>query len=85
MKSKDKGRKWMWSFLGAVVASQLYFVREFIVAFALFAIGFAAIAFVIVSLYMLQKVWEMAVARVANSEHLPKQVLRTGGSARGIS
>ena len=57
----------MWWFLGVVLALQLYFVRELLAAFALFALGFAAIAFVVVSLYMLQKVWEVGVQRVADS------------------
>lgn len=57
----------MWWFLAVVVALQLYFVRELLAAFALFAMGFAAIAFVVVSFYMLQKGWEVAVERVAAS------------------
>jgi hypothetical protein len=69
MKTKDNGRKWMWRFLGVLVALQLYFVRELLAAFALFSLAFAAIAFVVISLYMLQKSWEIAVARVADSNH----------------
>ena len=69
MKIKDNGRKWMWWFLAVVVAFQLYFVRELLAAFALFAMGFAAIAFVVASVYMLQTGWEVAVERVAESGH----------------
>jgi hypothetical protein len=69
MENKDKGRKWMWWFLGLVVAFQLYFVRELLAAFALFALGFAAIAVVVIGLYMLQKTWEVGVARLAESAH----------------
>ena len=58
MQNKDKSRKWMWWFLGIVVALQLYFVRELLAAFALFALAFAAIAGLIAGLYMLQKGWE---------------------------
>ena len=68
MKTKDSNRKWMWWFLAVVIALQLYFVRELVAAFALFALGFAAIAFVVMSLYMLQKVWETGVQRVADSQ-----------------
>jgi len=68
MKTKDNGRKWMWRFLAVLVALQLYFVRELLAAFALFALAFAAIAFVIVSLYMLQKSWEVAVGRVCREQ-----------------
>jgi len=69
MENKDKGRKWMWWFLGLVVAFQLYFVRELLAAFALFAVGFAVIAGLVASLYMLQKSWEVVVARLAASAH----------------
>jgi hypothetical protein len=71
----------MWWFLGVVVALQLYFVWELLAAFALFALGFAAIAFVVASLYMLQKGWEVAVARVADSNHPVVNMARRGVSA----
>jgi hypothetical protein len=67
MKAKDNGRKWMWWFLAVLVALQLYFVRELLAALALFAMGFAAIAFVVCSLYMLQKGWQVAVERIAET------------------
>jgi hypothetical protein len=82
MKAKDGGRKWMWCFLGFLVASQIYVVQELLVAFAVFAIGFAAVAFVVGSLYLMQKGWEMGVARVADSEHLPEQGLQRGKPVR---
>ena len=52
MKTKDSNRKWMWWFLGVIGAMQLYFVRELLAAFALFALGFGVIAFVIGALYL---------------------------------
>src|SRR5215471_410021 len=51
MKTTDKSRKWMWWLLGVMGAMQLYFVRELLAAFALFVLGFAAIALVIAALY----------------------------------
>ncbi len=80
MKTNDNGRKWMWWFLGVLAALQLYFVRELLAAFALFAMAFAAIAFVVVSLYMLQKGWEVAVGRVADSNHALVNLARQGVS-----
>jgi len=65
-KLKDNGRIWLWGFLAVIVMSQLYFVQELLAAFALFALGFATIAFVVASLYMLQHCWEMAVMRLAD-------------------
>jgi hypothetical protein len=81
MKTKDNGRKWMWWFLGILAAFQLYFVRELLAAFALFTVGFAAIAFVVIGLYMLQKGWEVAVERVADSNHPVVNLARRGVSA----
>lgn len=69
MKAKDTRRKWMWLFLGVVAALQLYFVRELLAALALFALGFAGIAVCLGSLYLVQKGWESAVARLAVSQN----------------
>jgi len=82
MKTEDKGRKWMWLFLGLALALKFYFVQELIAAFVLFALGFAAIAFVVLSLYMLQKGWEVAVARFTESPHLSRRGLEAGRAAR---
>jgi hypothetical protein len=80
MKNKDNSRKWMWWFLGTVVAFQAYFVRELLAAFALFALGFAAIAVVVASLYMLQQGWETGLARVAESGNPAVLATRRGVS-----
>jgi hypothetical protein len=76
MKTEGKNWKWAWWLLLAGVGLQFYFVRELVAAFAFFAIGFAAIAFVIVSLYMLQRGWEAAVGRFTNSEDLAESGLQ---------
>ena len=81
MKTKDNSRKWMWWFLAVVVALQLYFVQELLAAFAMFALGFVAIAFVVASVYMLHKGWEVAVERVADSGHPVVTMARRGVSA----
>jgi hypothetical protein len=78
MKTKDKSRKWMWWFLGVVIALQLYYVRELVAAFALFALGFAVIAAFIASLYLMQRGWQAAVVRVADSTHPAVNALRRG-------
>lgn len=65
----DKRRKWMWLFLVGLGALQIYAVRELLAAFALFMLGFGAIAAVVLSIYFLQKTWEAAVARVAISQN----------------
>jgi len=76
MKTTDQGRKWMWWFLGIVVLTQVYFVRELLAAFALFAVLFAVIATFAVSLYVAQKGWELAVSRIAESNHVAVRVAR---------
>jgi uncharacterized membrane protein YhaH (DUF805 family) len=78
MKNKDKSRKWMWWFLGAFAALQLYFVRELLAALALFAVAFAAIATLVASLYMLQAGWAVAVERLAESKHPVMVAVRQG-------
>jgi hypothetical protein len=81
MKPKDEGRKWMWVFLGTVVALQLYIVWELLAVFALFAIGFAAIAAVMGSMYMLVRTWAVAVERLAESKHPVMVAVRQGVDA----
>ena len=70
MKTEGKGWKRAWWLLLAGVGLQFYFVQELVAAFAFFAIGFAAVAFVIVSLCTLWKGWKAAVGRFTNSEGL---------------
>jgi len=74
-----KRTRWL---LIAGVGLQFYFVQELVVAFAFFAIGFVAIAFVILSLYMLQKGWEAAVARFTHNGNLSGPSLQAGSPVR---
>ena len=60
----DRARKWLYCSLAVLVACQFYFVRELAAALGLFALGFAAVAGLIIALYMLLKSWELAVARL---------------------
>jgi hypothetical protein len=78
MKTKDESRKWMWMFLAALVSLQMYFVWELLAVFALFAVGFAAIAFAVGSLYMLHRGWVLAVERIADSRHPVMVAMRQG-------
>ena len=76
MSKLDGSRKWMWWFLAVLAAAQLYLVRELVAAFALFAVGFAALTFAVGSLYMLQKTWEAAITLVAESLYPAFQLAR---------
>src|SRR5882724_10976900 len=81
MKNKDNSRKLMWWFLGVGGALQLYFDRELLAAFALFAAVFVVLGVVITSLYLLQKGWSVAVERVAESGHPMVAMAKRGVSA----
>src|SRR5258708_36077517 len=85
MRNEDKRRKWMWWFLGTVAALQLYFVRELLAAFALFAVAFAVIAFLGARLYMLQSGWAVAVQRLAESRQPVMAAVRPGRHALEVS
>jgi hypothetical protein len=85
MKTNSKGWKWALWLLVAVVGLQFYFLQELVVAFAFFAIGFAAVALVFLSLYMLRKGCAAAVARITDSEDLSGSGLRAGKPAREMS
>jgi hypothetical protein len=79
---KDNRRKWMWLFLVVLGALQIYAVRELLAAFALFVLGFGAIAAFVLSIYFLQKTWEAAVARVAISQN--RLILATRRTAAAL-
>ncbi len=78
MKAIDKSRKWMWMFLAVLVSLQVYFVWELLAVLALFAVGFAAMASVAGSLYMLHRGWALAVDRIADSKHPVMVAARLG-------
>jgi hypothetical protein len=68
-KLKDTGRMWLWAFLAVIALAQFYVVRELLAAFAIFALGFAALAAVAAGLYMLRETWELVVRRTAILRH----------------
>lgn len=68
----------MWLFLGVLAAVQLYAVRELLAAFAIFVLGFGAIAAGVGTLYFLHKAWEAGVTRLALSQHPAVLAARRG-------
>src|ERR1700757_1857790 len=84
MKTNDRSRKWMWWFLAVVLAMQLYFVRELLAAFALFVLGFGAIAFVLGTVYMIHQGWAVAVERLASSHHPAVLSVKRGVNAMEV-
>ena len=84
MRADGKVRKWTFWLLAVAIASQFYFIQELLAAFVVFAIGFGALAFVVLSLYLLQKGWEIAVVRIFDGERrmarsAPAAMLRLAG------
>jgi hypothetical protein len=65
----DTGRIWLWAFLAVIALAQFYVVRELLAAFAIFVLGFAALAAVVGTFYLLQKTGELAIARLASLRH----------------
>lgn len=64
----DKGRKWMWGFLASGLALQFYFVREFLTVFALFVAAFLGITLLVAGVFIVQKTWEMGIAKILASQ-----------------
>jgi hypothetical protein len=81
MNVKDNRRKWMWLFLACLAAIQLYAVRELLAAFAIFILGFSAIAFCVGVMFFLHKSWEAGVTWAAKSRHPVFVTARRGVSA----
>lgn len=75
---KDNLRKWMWLFLVVLAAVQLYAVRELLAAFAIFVLGFGAIALFVGGLYFLHKSWEASVSWAVASKHPAFLAVRRG-------
>ncbi len=65
MVGNDRARKWMWGILAAILAVQVYYVREILAALFLFALVFAVIAGVALVLYLVERAGEFSFAWVA--------------------
>ena len=62
--NEERARKWMWAFLVALVAFQIYFVRELLAALLLFTMGFAVLAGIALILYLAQQAGQQSMAWV---------------------
>jgi hypothetical protein len=84
-KFKDTGRMWLWGFLAVIALAQFYVVRELLAAFAIFVLGFAALAVVVASVYALQKSGEFALARLAGLRQPVMSMARVSNMASATS
>ena len=62
--NQDQARKWMWIFLAALVALQIYVVRELLAALFLFTLGFSALAGVALVFFLFERAGEHSLAWV---------------------
>lgn len=81
--SDRKARKWLWIALGAFIALQMYFVRELLVALALFTVVFILGAVVALVFYLIDwaSQWGLGLAEqqtkraLAAAEEISKKQL----------
>ena len=76
--NKDDGRKWMWVFLAALVALQLYFVRELLAALFLFTLGFGLLAGLAVVFFLVDQARQFSLAWVEPRTHVVAALTRRG-------
>ena len=82
--SERKARKWLWIALGALVALQVYFVQEMVVALMLFTGIFIVCAIVALVLYLVDRAsrWGLGLAgnqakrAIVAAEEISKKQLR---------
>ena len=82
--SERKARKWLWIALGALVALQVYFVQEMVVALMLFTGIFIVCAIVALVLYLVDRAsrWGIGLAgtqakrALVAAEEISKKQLR---------
>jgi hypothetical protein len=59
--TEKKARKWMWFGLAALAAIQLYYVQEMLAALLIFAVLFAVVSAVALTVYLLDRAGERAL------------------------
>ena len=81
-----KARKWLWIGLASLAALQVYFVRELMVALALFSVLFAVVATVVLLVYLFDRASQRTLAwaepKTLRAARLARQAL---GRAEEVS
>jgi hypothetical protein len=78
---EDKARRWMWGFLIALGAMQIYYVQAMVAALFLFTLAFAAFAMIAFALYLVNRASEASLARV---EPMARVAARAGRRTYGF-
>lgn len=77
---KTRLPKWAWWTLAALVALQIYFVRELLAAFVIFTVGFSVLACIALVFYLVEKAGEVSVAWVEPRARVLAPRLREGSA-----
>ncbi len=75
---KDSARKWLWIFLAALVAFQLYFVWELLAALFLFTVGFAVVAGMVLVFFLVKQAGQVSLAWVEPQTRAAAGLARRG-------
>ncbi len=62
--NKDRLKKWLWGILGALLALQIYFVRELLAALLLFTVAFVVLLGLALVFYLVQQAGQLSLAWV---------------------
>ena len=76
--NQDPARKWMWMFLFALAALQLYSVRELLAALLLFTFAFAALGGAALVFYLVGRAGQLSLARVEPRTRAVAELARRG-------
>ncbi len=85
--NKDRLKKWMWALLAALVAVQVYFVRELLAALFLFTLAFAVLAGLALVFYLVEQAGQFSLAWVEPRTRsvMPKLLERALGLLEDLS
>jgi hypothetical protein len=75
---EDKARRWMWGFLIALGAVQIYFVQEMLAALFLFTLMFAVLAAIALVLYAASRASEAGASWIEPYARVAARVGRRG-------
>lgn len=70
--------KWFWLLLTAILAAQLFFVRELLAALVLFAATFAVLALLGLALFLAQRAGERGMVWVESRVRAATEFMRRG-------
>lgn len=76
--SKVRVKKWVWGVVAAVIALQVYFVRELFAAELLFAFIFGTLLLLVVAFYLLKEASERGISLAESWVRVVSPTVRRG-------